>query len=194
MFNTKEVKTQDKNYISSYLAPGHSLVKINKVTTVKASTGSSALEFHFETEPITTEGFKPVEGHSGKVGRVKTVYINNADQEKRVATILSNLAEELGVKQQVDNISPDLTIEQYAEEFSKIVCNGEYVWVSLNGEEYVNSNTGKKGTALKFPSYRTFASKTKYDTVGAEKALSNTFIKKLPEQQTETATDTQSVW
>lgn len=193
MFNTKEVKTQERNYISSYLSPGHSLVKVNKVTTMKASTGSSALEFQFETEPVTTEGFKPVEGYSGKIGKVKTVYINNADQEKRIATILSNLAEELGVKEQVDNISPDLTIEEYADAYSKIVCNGEYVWVSLNGEEYVRRDNGKKGTSLKFPSYRTFASKSKYDLLGAEKVLSNTFIKKLPEQESET-TDPDKVW
>lgn len=193
MFNTKEVKTQDTNYISSYLAPGHFLVKVNNVIVKKASTGNSALEFEFETEPITTEGFKPVEGHTGKVGRVKTVYISNPDQEKRVATILSNLAEELGVKDQVDNISPDLTIEQYAEEYAKIVCNNEYIWVSLNGEEYINNNTGKKGVSLRFPSYRTFASKSKYDTLGASKALSNTYVKKLPEQENAASTS-ENVW
>jgi hypothetical protein len=193
MFNTKEVKTQDTNYISSYLAPGHFLVKVNNVTVKKASTGNSALEFEFETEPITTEGFKPVEGHTGKVGRVKTVYISNPDQEKRVATILSNLAEELGVKDQVDNISADLTIEQYAEEYSKIVCNSEYVWISLNGEEYARTDNGKKGISLRFPSYRAFCSKTKYDLLGAEKALSKTYIKRLPEQEAATGSS-ENVW
>ena len=104
MFNTKEVKTTTKNYISKYLNPGQCLVKINKITPKTASTGTSQLQFEVETEPVTTEGFVPAEGYKGQVGTVKTVYISNQEQEQQISTLISSLADELGVREAVDNI------------------------------------------------------------------------------------------
>lgn len=179
MFNTKEVKTTNKNYISKYLNPGQHLVKINKITPKTASTGTSQLQFEVETEPVTTEGFVPAEGYTGQVGTVKTVYIANQEQEQQISALISSLADELGVREAVDSISAD-TIGEYAEQLSKIVCNGEYVYMTINGREYMNSNTGKKGTELQFPRFKTFASKQKVETQGMEKALAKPYLKPLP--------------
>ena len=183
MFNTKEVKTTTKNYISKYLNPGQYLVKINKITPKTASTGTSQLQFEVETEPVTTEGFVPAEGYKGQVGTVKTVYISNQEQEQQISTLISSLADELGVREAVDNISAD-TISEYAEKLSKIVCNGEYVNMTINGREYINSSTGKKGTELQFPKFKVFASRQKVETQGMEKALTKPYLKQLPTETT----------
>ncbi len=194
MFNTKEVKTTNKNYISKYLNPGQHLVKINKITPKTASTGTSQLQFEVETEPVTTEGFVPAEGYSGQVGTVKTVYIANQDQEQQIAGIISSLADELGVREAVDAISAD-NIQDYATALSSIVCNGEYVYMTINGREYMNNSSGKKGTELQFPKYKIFASKSKVESQGIEKALTKPYVKPLPQEQQDTTTKSEGeVW
>ncbi len=194
MFNTKQIETKtNNNYISKYLSPGTYLVKINKVTPKTSSKNTSQLLFEVETEPITTEGFVPAEGYHGQVGTVKTMYIANPDIEQQVGTMISILADELGVREQVDNLSPDLNIEQYAEALSAIVCNGQYLYMTINGREYLNQSNGKKGVELQFPKFKMFASKTKVESVGIEKALTKTYTKPLPATETPAATEG-NVW
>lgn len=191
MFNTKEVKNTT-NYTSKYLNPSQVLVKINKITSRTASSGNSQLQFEVETEPVTTPGFTPAEGYHGQVGTVKTVYISNPEMEKQVATMISILADEMGVREQVDNIAPNLNIEDYCVALSNIVCNGEYVYMTINGREYMNNTTGKKGIELQFPKFKMFASKTKVETVGLEKALTKPYTKLLPAEAE--VKNTENVW
>ncbi len=192
MFNTKEVKTTTGNYISKYLNPGQHLVKINKITIKEATSGNKQLHFEVETEPVTTEGFTPAEGYHGQVGTVKTVYIASPEMEQQVATMISILADEMGVREQVDAIQSS-NLEDYVTELSKLVCTGEYVWMTINGKEYINGTTGKVGMELQFPRYKMFASKTKLETVGAEKALTKTYTKTLPAQEASTKSET-DIW
>jgi len=191
MFNTKGIVNNQQG-TSKYISPGQYLLKINKIATKTASSGNSQLLFEVETEPITTQGFTPVDGHTGQIGTVKTVYISNPDMEQQVATLISLLADALEVREQVDNIPTGLNLDQYVEALSAIVCNGNYVWMTINGKGYVNQTTGKTGVELQFPKYKMFASKSKYETLGATKALANVYVSEPKPAQTTATTD--QVW
>jgi len=192
MINTSTVTTTQKQTINKYLTPGQYKVKITNVLSHQSKTGSYKLKFELETEPVTQEGFVPVEGKYGQIGTVHTVFMSNPDMEKQVAETIANLADTLGVRDAVNNLPSDISYEEWSQKLTDIVKDN-YFWVTLNGKEYINPVTGKKGTELNFPKYRAFASLTKYEEVGAEKALSKVYVKELPKEEPST-TSTESLF
>ncbi len=187
MFNTKEVTTkQTTNSLNKYLSWGISEVKINKIVAHKAKTGNYQLKFEVETPPVTTEGFVPAEGYFGQVGTVSTQYINKPEVESKVASLIADLANELGVREEVDAITSE-TYEEYCDKLTQIV-SGKYLYLSINGREYVNDNTGKKGTNLQFPPFKSWATKDKYEEKG-ESALFKPSLYTLLEQGTTPSTN-----
>lgn len=178
MINTSNVKTQQTT-VSRFLEPGVHKVKINNINCRQASTGSYKLEFQVETEPVTQEGFTPAEGHFGRVGTVKTPFLGNPDLEAQAGAMIANLADELGVREEVNNFSTALTYPEYCEKLTSLVKD-KYLYISINGKEYVNPTSGKIGMELNFPRFKSWASIEKVDKVGTEKALAKTYIKKLP--------------
>lgn len=186
MFNTKDVKTTNNNTLGKYLSWGISEVKINKITPRKASTGNYQLQFEVETPPVTTEGFTPAEGYTGQVGTVSTSYINKPEAEATVAALIADLANELGVREQVDAITSE-SYEEYCEKLTQVV-SGKYLYLAINGKEYVNNNTGKKGVSLQFPKFKIWASKDKFEEKG-ESALYKPSLWKLEESPSTQSTE-----
>lgn len=182
MINTSTVKTTNNTAPSRFLEPGQFKVKINNINARQASTGSYKLEFQVETEPVNEPGFTPAEGYSGRVGTVKTPYLGNPDLEAQAGALIANLADELGVREEVNNFSQDLTYPEYCEKLLSLVKD-KYVYLSINGKEYINTGNGKVGMELQFPKFRAWASVEKVDKVGLEKALSKTYVKQLPKPE-----------
>lgn len=180
MINTTNIDTTKKDYpTSKYLNTGHSEVRVNNIIPYQANSGSFQLRFELETHPVLTEGFVPAEGHTGQVGTLRTVYMSNPDMEAQVGTLIASLADTLGVREQVNNLSSDLTYEQYCQQLTEIVKD-KYFWVSISGKKYVNQNNGKVGTELQFSRFKTFASLQDVEEKGADKVLAKPYIKELP--------------
>jgi hypothetical protein len=192
MINTTNIKTNTNTQLSKYLSPGQHKVKITNIIPHQSKTGSYKLKFELETEPVTQEGFIPVEGRYGQIGTVHTVFMSNPDMETQVAQTIASLADTLGVRDAVNALPSDTTYEDWASKLTELVKD-QYFWVTLNGKEYINSTSGKKGVELNFPKFRAFASLTKYEEVGAEKALAKVYVKELPKETT-TPTSTESLF
>lgn len=188
MINTTNVKTTSNTQLSKYLSPGQYKVKVTNVIPHQSKTGSYKLKFELETEPVTQEGFIPVEGKYGQIGTVHTVFMSNPDMEAQVSQIVAGLADALGVRDAVNALSGDLTYDEWTQQLTEIVKD-QYFWVTLNGKEYINPTSGKKGVELNFPKFRAFASLDRYEQVGAEKALAKMYVKELPKEVTPTSTE-----
>lgn len=184
MFQTKNLDTTKKEYSTSkFLTTGKFQVKVNNVTAYKANSGSYQLRFELETPPVTTDGFVPVEGYNGQIGTVRTVYMAKPEQEQQVSELIARLADSIGVREKVDSISSEISMEEYCSTLTDMIKD-QYFWVSISGKKYINNNTGKPGTELQFSRYKTFASLADYAEKG-DKVLAEPYIKPLPEEGTE---------
>lgn len=181
MINTKDVKRAGLN---KFINVGLKKVKINNIEAYEAKSGNFQFKFSVETEPINTEGFVPLEGFKGQVGTIKTVYCSNPDMEAQVGTMIANLADETDTREQVNALSQDLSYPEYAQKLTELVKD-KYVWVCVNGKEFVNQNTGKRGTELNFPRFKAWASQEKYDKLG-ENSLAKPYLKPLVVENVDT--------
>lgn len=191
MINTKDVKIQQKS-LNRYLTPGTYQVKVNKITPVQSKTGSWQLRFEMETPPITDEGFTPAEGYSGQVGTVRSLYLSNPDMERAVAELIALLGFKTGTKEQLDAIPEGLEIEAYAKAVEDIVKD-KYVYCTINGREYINTQNGKKNTELNFPKFKAFCTIEEYEA-NPEKAIAKPFIKALPTEPVGEAKPTEGLY
>lgn len=183
MINTTNIDTTQKNFTTSkYLSPGHSEVKVNNISAYQANSGSYQLRFELETHPVLTEGFVPAEGYTGQVGTVRTVYMSNPEMEAQVGQLIAHLADVTGTREQVNNLSSDLSFEEYAKQLTELVKD-KYFWVSISGKKYVNSTNGKVGIELQFSRFKTFASLQDVEEKGADKVLAKPYIKELPNSE-----------
>ncbi len=186
MINTTNVDTtKNNNNTSKYLSPGIYEVKVNNITTFQANSGSYQFKFELETPAINTEGFVPAEGFQGQVGTVRTVYLANEAMEAQVGQMIAHLADVTGTREQVNNLSQDLTYPEYAEQLTNLVKD-KYFWTSISGKKYVNRTNGKVGTELQFSRFKTFASKAEVEEKGVDKCLAKPFIRELAPESTDT--------
>ena len=136
--------------------PGNQQLKINSVELVKGyQEGSYQVKLHMEG-PDQGEGFegfyidnvsKSGDRYKGQVGTVRmSQYAYNStttpsgvkiDRDQSILRGLQNLAKVTGVQAQLDTISAE-TIEEYVQEASEVLAQGDFANFCIGGKEYVN--------------------------------------------------------
>jgi hypothetical protein len=115
------------------------------------NTGSPKAIFHMETPTVKTEGFTPIDGATGRVGKVACgVYMKDDYAKKEFLRRLLNIAIAIGVEDEVSAIRSD-SFEQAVKEIETILTtkNG-YAKYTIFGQEYPKTN-GKIGITLFLP-------------------------------------------
>lgn len=140
--------------VSPYMTYGSGQVlKLNGIELKKSqNTGSSKAILHMETKPIETEGFTPVEGAKGKVGKVGCgVYMNSDALKREFLQKMKTIAVAIGVESEVNKIRS----ENFEEVVDKIanVLKGKYARYAIVASEYPKDN-GKVGITLSLPKFK----------------------------------------
>lgn len=134
---------------SKYIGPGVHQLKINKLTTEEASTGTLRVVFHVETPPVEEADFEPDESATdgGKVGRVRTIWLKYEAQLEEFNRNIAQIASALKVREQTDKIVAS-SLTEYVEELNDVITD-KFAWFGVKGEEYIKQD-GKTGIALLF--------------------------------------------
>lgn len=134
---------------SPYLGYGVKVLTIKALTAEVASTGSVRAMFQMETEPVNEEGFMGLDGAKGQTGRVRTVYMKNEDQQKVFVDQLSQIADEIGVRDQLDAIEAN-NMEEYINKVAPLFIGKTARFLVAVEQEWYN---GKLKDRLLFPKF-----------------------------------------
>lgn len=164
MIGTKNVKTNSGTGVSQYIGPGnHELMFTGFEIKESSNSGRGLLKMHVETRPVTEDGFTPSENskNGGKVGYVDLgIYAKEGDSafDERISN-LALIAEKLGVRDQVDNISAN-NMTEFMNSYMNIV-RGRFANYLVGGTEYSRTDSegnNTVGIALRFPRFGFVAS------------------------------------
>lgn len=139
--NTKEISTNKEFKPGQYIFIGPNELKITnievKLTKNKEKFG---IFLNLESSPIDYKDWVGVDGAKGKVGQVQLgIWTNGTDQQMvEILTQLSIIADELGVRQQFDEINSD-DIYEYINLVSSLFV-GKFKWWLIGGEEYLGQD------------------------------------------------------
>lgn len=151
------------------------------------NTGSPKAIFHMETPPIKVEGFTPIEGAVGRVGKVACgVYMKDDYAKKEFLRRLLNIAVALGLEDEVSAVRSD-SFEQVVKEIEKVITgNNDYAKYTVFGQEYPKSN-GKIGITLLLPRNNFVEKLDANPSILVEFDKNNPYhYKKLPKEEQET--------
>lgn len=159
---------------SPYLGYGIQELKINSVEVGTASTGSIKLIFNVESKPITEADFTPVEGATGRVGRVSTSYLKeNSDQYQEEFDRLMTMATKAGIDIMqlpvYDNIQAAASdvVAKMKGKFLRFKVTAKYYWGDKDGTPVERYNLAfarfKFVESLNEESTLTFDPANKYD-------------------------------
>lgn len=127
-------------------------LKINNIELkFSKNTGSPKAILHVETPPVVKEGFVPVEGFKGRVGKVACgVYMKDDFAKKQFLRKMLNIAAAMGIEEEVNKIN-DNSFETIVNKIAKVFSNhGRFARFTVFGEEYAKVNN-KIGITLYFP-------------------------------------------
>lgn len=146
-------KPQSDN-ISPYVGYGSGqILKINDIELKESqNTGAKKAILHMETKPINDENFKPIEGATGKVGRVGVgVYMNSELLKREFLQKMKTIAAAIGLESKINEIKS----ESFEEVVSKIaaILKGKYARYTIVASEYPKSD-GKVGITLSLPRFK----------------------------------------
>lgn len=146
-----------KKAIGKWLTIGNYELNIKAIESkLSANEQSTQVIFRVETPKVEEEGFVPVEGATGIVGTIRTIYLKHDAQVKEFVDNMALLADKLGVRAEVDAISAD-TITEYVKALEPIVKD-KFFFGRVTGEQYIREADGKTGTTLHFSRFSPFAS------------------------------------
>lgn len=133
-------------------------LKINQIELVKSqSTDSVKAVLHMETAPIKEEGFEPIDGAKGRVGKIGCgVYMKFEKQKEEFLQKMALIAIALGHGDEVRKITGE-SFEKVVKEIEKLISGEQYANYTVFGEEYAKSN-GTVGLRLMLPRWDFVAS------------------------------------
>lgn len=138
---------------SPYIGYGsNQLLKITQIELkYSKNTGSPKAILHVETPPLTLEGFTPIEGAKGKVGKVACgVYMKDDYAKKQLLRRLLTIGIAMEIDEEINNIKSD-SFETAVDRIEKIfVKNGKFAKFTVFAEEYSKPG-GKIGVTLFLP-------------------------------------------
>lgn len=138
--------------LSPYLTYGSD--QILKVTDIELkfskNTGSPKGILHMETKPFKADGFSPVEGAKGKVGKVACgVYMKDEFSKKVFLQKMKTIAIAMGLEEEINEIKGD-SFETIVKSIQKIFVGEYYAKYTICAEEYEKPG-GKIGLTLMLP-------------------------------------------
>lgn len=138
--------------LSPYLTYGSD--QILKITDIELkfskNTGSPKGILHMETKPFKADGFSPVEGAKGKVGKVACgIYMKDEFSKKVFLQKLKTIAIAMGLEDEINEIKGD-SFETIVKSISKIFVGEYYAKYTICAEEYEKPG-GKIGLTLMLP-------------------------------------------
>jgi hypothetical protein len=145
--------SQKQANLSPYLTYGsNQVLKINDIELkYSKNTGSPKAILHMETPPITTDGFTPLEGFKGKVGKVACgVYMKDESSKQLFLRKMLTIAIAMGIDDEIRGFKGDsfqTIVGKIADVFNK---NGKFARFTVFGEEYPKMG-GKYGVTLSLP-------------------------------------------
>lgn len=151
------------------------------------NTGSPKAILHMETPPIKTEGFTPIEGATGRVGKVACgVYMKDDYSKKEFLRKLLNIANALGIEDEVSAVKSD-SFEQVVEEIEKVLTGkNAFAKYTVFGQEYAKPNS-KIGITLFLPRTNFVEKVDANPSILVEFDKNNNYhYKKLPKEEIET--------
>lgn len=140
------------NGLSPYLTYGSD--QILKITQIELkfskNTGSPKGILHMETKPITTQGFTPIEGAKGKVGKVACgVYMKDDYSKKVFLQKMKTIAIAMGLEEEINEIKGD-SFETIVKRIEKVFATDNFAKYTICAEEYSKIG-GKIGLTLMLP-------------------------------------------
>lgn len=155
MFKLDELSTTDRQNNSPYISYGAGQVlRINDIELkVSQNTGSPKAIFHMEGKPIDEEGFTPVEGAKGKVGKIACgIYMKTDDQKKDFLKKLKSVAIALDLESEINEVSGD-SFEEVVDGCKDVICGvNKWARYTIFGEQYPKQD-GRIGIKLALPRY-----------------------------------------
>lgn len=155
--NTKEISTSNEFKPSQYIFIGPRELKISKIDVKLTKNKDKFGIFLFlESKPIDYEGWTGIDGAKGQIGQVQLgIWTNGTDQQMiDILTQLSIIADELGVRQQFDDIKCE-DIYEYINSVSSLFVN-KFKWWLIGGEEYLGQDKNgnpKVKVSIKLPRF-----------------------------------------
>ena len=150
-FDSSAVDTTEKKFgPSKYITFGIQDLKINKMEIKVASTGSKQVIFSVEGPPVKDTAFEGVDGASGPVGRITTMYMK-PESEKDLVMIFGKIADAMGVREKLDAVKGD-NLEAYVAAVEKVLT-GKFASFVVATEQYWDLTAGKAKNSFRFPKF-----------------------------------------
>lgn len=148
-------KTESGSNQSPYITYGRGQeLKITKIElTESQNTHNPKATLHVETRPIKDDGFVPVDGAKGKVGKVACgVYMKTDEQKHSFLANMKAIAEAMDLTDEIDEISGN-TFEEVVSKIETLFKSAKkFARFTVYGEEYSKPNN-KIGVKLFLPRY-----------------------------------------
>jgi hypothetical protein len=186
-YDLSKVRAEEGKRISPYIGYGSGQVlRINDIELkFSQNTGSPKAVLHMESKPIKEEGFTPVEGHEGRVGKVSCgIYMKDDKSKDKFLQDMKRVAMALGLEDEFNEIKGEL-FQDVVKQITKVV-SGKNKWAryTVFGEEYAKPD-GKTGTSYILPKYNFVESVDTEPTTLVQFDPSNKYhLRRLPEQTT----------
>lgn len=150
-FDSSVVDTTEKTFgPSKYITYGIQDLKINKMEVKVAGTGSKQIIFSVEGSPVKDATFEGVDGASGPVGRISTMYAK-PEGEKDFVMIFGKIADAMGVREKLNACKAD-SLEAYVALVEKVLT-GKFASFVVASEQYWDVKAGKAKNSFRFPKY-----------------------------------------
>lgn len=129
-------------------------LRITEIELSKSqNTGNSRAILHVETKPIKEEGFVPVEGRSGKVGKIACgIYLKTDEQKTDFLSNMKAIAIAMDIEDEMNEISGETFIEVVEKIETLFASSKKYARFTIYAEEYPKQNS-KIGIKLFLPRY-----------------------------------------
>lgn len=200
-YDLSKVSSEDnKRSISPYIGYGSGenglgqVLRINEIELkFSKNTGSPKAILHMESKPIKEEGFTPIDGHTGRVGKIACgIYMKDDKSKSKFLEDMKRIAICLGLEEDINEIKS----ESFPDAVSKVseVVSGKDKWASYTvfGEEYQKLD-GKKGTTYFLPKYNFVQPVGTEPTTLVQFDINNKYhLKRLPEQVTSNSSEEES--
>jgi len=171
-FGTKGVEVKSGFKPGKFVSLGANELKIVNLEKVLSRDGTKfKIVVHWESKPVTEEGFEGHEGALGRIGKADlSIFTDGNDQyiQDAIGTI-ATIGETLGVRDQLDNISAT-KIDDYLSQVLN-VFKGKYAWWLIGGEEFEGKDADGKPKikfSLKLPRF-SFIAPTEADLLAKMK-------------------------
>lgn len=146
-------KPQENNQSPYMTYGGPQVLKINDIELkFSQSTNAPKAILHMETKPLNDPSFTPIQGASGKVGKVACgVYMNSDILKKEFLQKMKTIAAAVGVEDEINKIKSE-NFEEVVQRITNVIKN-KFARYTIVASEYPKSDA-KVGITLSLPKFK----------------------------------------